>query len=278
MEITIHLVAALVTGFFGILAGRSGLKKRKEYRAITETPTTDIRNVTSEGTVEFTGTIDEPVDGRGFVSPISQTADTVFAVWYVYEWKKGSESSVKWGQIDGGMYSVPFYLDDGTARIQVAIGNHPSDVTWNFGGAHTAEVVRVDSEPSVDIPTFVDKHELDEQQRSDFPLDNVDRDHLPERDFDTNTYGDRCYAEWTFGPGDEMYLLGQAHAAQGMTTQLRPANAIVTPADEPFIISEKSEDELTREVGADADVSLAGSAIFFILCAVFLIAWLTPLL
>jgi hypothetical protein len=62
-----------------------------------------------------------------------------------------------------------------------------------------------------------------------------------------NAHGERKYKEGVVQPGDDVYLLGTVTPADGDAhpdRRLRPADAVVTPGDEEFILSTRSEDEL----------------------------------
>lgn len=279
MSSTIHVIGGLITGIIGVVLAVAGWKKRKLYHVLTGTPTTDIQNVNNEGIVKFTETIGGPVDGKGFVSPINNKDKSVFAMWYIYEWKRQSSGSTgkyyTWLPVDSGMYSVPFHLDDGTHQIQVAIGNNPGDVVWRFGDAHVLEIVGVESDSAVDMTTFVHDHDLEEQSGLSNTMGDVGKA-APYSD--GTDPGDRCYAEWAFGPGDEIFLLGHAHAAEGATPPLHSGNLIVEPTNEPFILTETSGDELTDVLSTSYPQEFATSAVAFVLSAILFVAGLTQLL
>lgn len=221
----------------GVLLAVGGWQQRKKHQLITKTPTTDIQDITSEGTVELNGTISRPVDGRGFVSPIGQTDGTVYTRWMVQEWNERGERST-WRPIASGTDSVPFYLDDGTDQIQVAVGDGSSDVIWEGGETHDVEEVPLDSDPPAHITRFIQEHDVEEPSGSITDIIDVG-----------NTPGDRRYSEWALGTGDEVYLLGHVSAAEGATMPLHPEDAIVAPKDnEEFIFSELSEEELDRRL------------------------------
>ena len=280
MSSTWLVIGGIVSGVIGIGIAAMGWRDLKLYNVLfTGTPTTDIQNINSEEKVEFEETISGPVDGSGFVSPIGQRDETVFAMWYVYEWKIGPNEKDRraWSGVSSGMYSVPFYLDNGTDRIQVEVGNHPGDVMWKFGDAHVVEDVEEAADSPVDITSFVREHDLVDQRGLDYTIGDVGLDHVFSG-LDSNTRGDRRYAEWTFGPGDEIYVLGHAHAANGATAPLRPEDTIVAPADKPFIITDQSKDEWEPLFNTNFRLVFAISAFAIILGAGLLVAGQTPLL
>lgn len=245
MDSTIYLGTGFFVSAIGVLLAVSGWQQRKEHQLVTETPTTDIQDINSEGLVELKGTISGPVDGREFVSPIGQTDGAVFTRWMVREWNEGGENNT-WRVIGRGTDSVPFYLDDGTDQIQVAVGDEPSDVTWKGGEIHTEEEVPLDSDTPGHITRFIQEHDVEAPSRSITNIIDVG-----------NTPGDRRYSEWTLGIGDEIYLLGHVHAAERATTPLHPEDAVVAPKDNNrFILSELSEEELDLRLGVSLPFSV----------------------
>lgn len=237
-----------------------------------------LRSQLDEQQVELSGTISGPVDGSGFVSPISQTEDSVFAKWDYYEWAHDDDdSALGWRLGDSGMYSVPFYLDDGTGRIQVAIDDCSRDVRWRFGDPHVTEYVSVETASPIDLTTFVSEHNLEGQSRGRGDHDTISRQHPSS---DGTTVGDRHYAEWTLEPGDEIHLTGRAHGPEGRTLPRYSENMIVTPDSLANITSDRYEgyDEVSVDVSWVYRLYFIGSAILFVISAGLLIAGLTTLL
>lgn len=177
--------------------------------------------------VELSGTISGPVDDSEFISPISQTEEIVFVKWAFYEFERdGEDSSPSWQFGGSGVYSVPFYLDDGHDRIQVSIGEQSQDVGWCFGDPHVTEFVSEDADPPID-PTALDNvpnlegHVSEERAGGQF----VQRPSY-KRD---STVGERYFVEWPLGPGDEIHLTGVVHAPNGGPLPRYSKNMIVTP-------------------------------------------------
>lgn len=259
------ILCSLIPGGIGILLVVKGWKKRKQHQLITGLPTTDIRTIDSEESTEFRGEISGPVDGDGFISPIGQADDTVFAAWEVKKWNEGGHNS-GWEVLDVGLDAVPFYLDDGTDRVRVEIVDGSDIGSWQFDPF--IEEVDVDSDPPAHIRTFVQNEGLSEQSGSIANLVNVG-----------NAQGDRHYSEWALGRGDEVYLLGHVHATEGATTPLHPEDVIVTQAaDEPFIISDLSEEEVTHRIGTTYRLMVACGAVAIVLGVGLIVAGMTPLL
>lgn len=256
----VYIVLGFILGAIGVLLAVGEWKRRKKHQLVSSTPTTDIRAVNSEGVVEFTGTISGSVDDSEFVSPIGQTPGTVCVRWLVQEWsERGDRSS--WRAIAGGTDSVPFYLDDGTDRIQVSVEDEYTSVTLEHGGFHDVEEIDLESDPPAHITTFIQEHDVEEPAGSITNIVDLG-----------NTPGDRRYSEWSLGIGDEIYLLGNVHAVAGATMPLHPENAIVAPGDnEPFILSDLSEDELEHRLGSSNRLLLPFSAFMIVLGAGLLI-------
>jgi hypothetical protein len=122
----ILVMGGFVAGLIGLAAVYYGWQKYKQHRLITETPTTKIRDIDSEGQVELIGEISSLADGGGFASPIGQTDDIVFAAWKAEEWNERGDWE-SWRTLATGMRAEPFYIDDGTDKVQVAIENQSSN-------------------------------------------------------------------------------------------------------------------------------------------------------
>lgn len=261
------VVSGPVIIIFGLVAAGIGWHQRKQYQLIAGTPTTDIRNIDSEGLVELKGTISGSADGSGFVSPIGQTDETVFAAWLVQEWNEHTPNSgSNWKLLASGTDSETFHLDDGTDQVRVVVEDHPT-VTQKIEDP-VIEEVDVESETPAHIEEFVQETpDLSEQSGS-----------ITNRVDVGNAHGDRKYTEWTLGLGDEIYILGHVHAAEGATTPLHPEDAIVRLTDgEKSILSDMSEEELTLRGGTSYRLAFAGGAIALILGVGLIVAGTTPL-
>ena len=257
----------LFASVVGLGACLTGWRKRKHHRLITETPTTDVRHIDSEGQVELAGEIDGTADGDGFVSPIGRADDTVLAAWEVEEWNESGDHS-NWQTVGSGIDSTPFRLSDGTDQVRVAIEDRDDDVIREWEEFPVVENVGVDDEPPEHIETFEREHDLPEQSGSITNVVDVGKAH-----------GDRRYSEQALGPGDGIYLLGYARAAEGATTPLHPDEAVVTPVDDgAFIVSDLTEDALTDRLSTSYRLWLAGGAIAVLLGIGVVVSETTPLL
>lgn len=185
----LELILLFIGGCFsvvGLAMAGFGWQQRKHHQLVTGTPTTDIRSLDSEGLVELQGTISEPASESGFVSPIGQTTNTIFATWAVEEWSHdSSRDKSTWANIAGGIDSVPFYLDDGTGQVRVEIGDRSSDVTQEFEEIPIVEEVNIDAQPPAHIRTFDDEHSLSKPEGASGNLLSIGK----------NDYGDRHYSE-----------------------------------------------------------------------------------
>lgn len=248
----------------GLAAAGFGWQQRKHKTLVTDTPTTEIRTLDSEGPVELQGTISEPTDGSGFVSPISQTTDAVFTTWKVEQWSADSDrDGSTWANIARGIDSVPFYLDDGTGQVRVEIGERSSDVTQEFDEVPIVEKVDVDSQPPMHIRTFEDENGLPERSGSSGTL-------LPSSG---RKYGDRRYSEHTLTTGEDIYLLGHVRAAEGATMPLHPEDTVVAPTEnETFLLSDLPEDELMQQLTSSYRTWFGFGAVFLLIGIGFLVA------
>jgi hypothetical protein len=249
-------IALLVVAAF---AGVYGRRQHRRSALIRGTETTDVRDIKSEGLVELKGTIRA---NDSFDSPITGEESTVSA-WEVEEWDERGESEL-WETRATGVYATPFELDDGTGRVRVDVGDHVNEASSGTGihdiqvgaidvdrllskgvtvdsvlaaldGFSVETSVPPDSEPPERIAAFV-RGEAGVSSQTDSITNLLDFG---------NKHGERRYYEGTLGPGDEIYLIGQVHAAENATHPLKPEDVVVTPSDgEQFIISDKSEAEL----------------------------------
>lgn len=240
-----------------------GWRRRSYHRLITETPTTDIIQIDEPGLVELVGEVVSPDEAEGDVStfeaPLSETPETVVAGWRVEEWSETGDRS-RWKTLASGVDTVPFAIDDGTGHVVVDVGSHAErggllgrirdagelqdsvevgDTTIDFRSLPTVREVGAQEDTPEEIRAFVEnKPSLTRQTDSITNVVDIG-----------NAHGDRRYREATISVGDEVYLLGPVRARDDdrATARLRPEEAVIKPAPDdetPFILSERSEDEL----------------------------------
>jgi hypothetical protein len=255
-----------IIGLFFVIAGTGlllyGWRRRSYHAKIAETPTTDILQIDEPGLVELSGEVvpnEDAERGRTFETTLSETEDTVVAGWCIEEWSE-SRKFDRWSTLARGVDAVPFVLDDGTGEVMVDVGSQGQrasyfggilnfgelqesvelgDTTVDFRELPTVWEVGVDEEPPQAVQTFVDEKESVPRQ-TDSITNVVDVGHA---------HGDRRYREATITVGDDVSLVGSARAKDDnqSTSRLYPEDAFIEPApddDEPFILSERSAQEL----------------------------------
>lgn len=261
---TMLLVISVVLLVIAAFAGVYGRRQHRRSTVIKDTETTDVRDIKSESLVELKGTIraDDP-----FISPIAGEKSTLSA-WEVEEWDERGSSDM-WETRAAGIYATPFELDDGTGSVRVDVGDHVNDPSSGTG-IHEIQVGPIDVDQLVSSGVTVDNVlaaldnvsvEISVPPDSEPPeriaeFVNGEAGISPQTDSITNIldignkHGERRYYEGTLGPGDEIYLLGQARATENATHPLKPEDVVITPPDDgQFIISNKSEAELVDTFG-----------------------------
>jgi hypothetical protein len=284
----ILVIGGFIAVAIGLTVAYRGQQKRKLHQLVTETPTTEVQNIDSEGRVELTGEISSPADGGDFASPIGQRDNTVFSGWKAEEWnERGDHSS--WKTLSSGIHTEPFYLDDGTGQVQVTIDNQanggsrwiptnrsiasegvsPNGVVCEFNDFPVVKEVGAESESPAHIGEFVrGERSLSAQSGSITNIVDIG-----------NAHGDRRYSEGTLGLDEEIYLIGHAETTNGATTPLHPDDVVITPGDDgQFLISNLSEDALTDRLSTSYRFALAGGAVVIVIGIGLLVAGTTPLL
>ncbi len=262
-------VAALVIGLvvLGIAAiiGRLGRRQQRRRRLVTETPTTEIRSLDSEGLVELNG---EVAATETFRSPI-RNDESVLSAWEIDEWDESGTTDL-WETRATGIYATPFSITDGTGEVRVDVGSH---VTGEDGGHFDIELGPIDLDRKLSSGVSVENVLCsleDFSVETTVPPDAEPPDRIAEfvrgesglssqTDSITNVvdigtkHGERRYYEGTIEPGQEIYLLGEARAASDATYPLGPDDVVIAPpetGDGSVIVSDRSEDELVSELGA----------------------------
>lgn len=281
------VVGGIIAGIIGLAAVYYGWQKHQQHQLITETETTKIESIDSEGQVELVGEISGSANGDGFASPVGQRDDTVFAAWEAEEWnERGDHSS--WRTLATGMRAEPFHIDNDTGQVQVAMDDRSSKkgflsrrwslasegvaadgVVSEFEDFSVAEEVEAESDSPAHIEEFVGgEGALSKQSGSITNIIDFGKGH-----------GDRRYSEGTLGTGEEIYLIGHAQATDGASTPLHPEDVVITPGDDGnFIISNLSEDALTDRLGTSYQLSLAVGVVAIVVAIGLFVAGTTPLL
>lgn len=233
--------------------GLYGWRQADRHETVSETPTTEIRQIREPGVVELEGRVRAE---ETFASPIRQV-DCVLAAWAVEEWSESGKHS-SWQTVATGVYAAPFDLDDGTDQVRVEVGDHSDagglgivpDVDDWLGGTGVAvgdvlcefqRVPKVAQHPPDDVPEHVRSFVAREPR-----LDEASGALLDALDFGTQ-HGERRYYEQVLVPDQEVYLLGYADPDPDSPRPLHPADVTVRPpadGDGELIVSDLSEDEL----------------------------------
>jgi hypothetical protein len=258
---TVLLIVGVVLLLIAVFAAVYGRRQHRRSALIKDTETSNVRDIKKEGTVELKGTV------RGdnlFTSPIKGD-ESVLSAWEVEEWDETGDSGM-WKTCATGIYSTPFELDDGTGRVYVDVGDYVNDASTGTG-IDDIQVGPIDVDRFLSNGVTVD-NVLAALKRFSVEISIPPDTEPPERiaefvqgeagvgaqtgsitnvlDFG-NKHGERRYYEGTLSPGDDIYLLGQARAAENATHPLKPEDVVVTASDNnQFVISDKSEDELTE--------------------------------
>ena len=180
----------------------------------------------------------------------------VAAGWEVDEWNESGKSS-SWHTIAEGYESVPFLVDDGSARIRVEPGANSDASTWttNLPLGDLDDSVSVDG-ATLDVESLVVRHQVapddpkparvEAFERRAPGVDEQSGAMLEVLDFGT-AHGERKYKEGVVQPGDDVYLLGTVEPVDGDAhpdRRLRPEDAVVTTGEDEFVLSTRSEEEL----------------------------------
>jgi len=255
---------SVLIGLLVVAAGGVGVvwgyNRRSYQQAVAGTETTRALDVDEPGVVELKGEVVE-VDGDGsrMEAPLSGEP-CVAAGWEVDEWNESGKSS-SWHTIAEGYESVPFLVDDGSARIRVEPGadSDASNWTTNLPLGDLDDSVSVDG-ATLDFQSLAVRHQVapddpkparvEAFERRAPGIDEQSGAMLDVLDFGT-AHGERKYKEGVVRPGDDVYLLGTVeptHRDAAENVRLRPEDAVVRPTGEDeFILSTRTEDDLLRK-------------------------------
>lgn len=280
-------LAGIVLLFLSVSVGVYGWRQAGRHDVVTETPTTDVRQIREPGVVELEGAVRA---GETVASPI-QRRECVLAAWEVEEYTETGKHST-WKTIATGIYAEPFELDDGTDRVRVEVGTHSAggdlgllpDVDDWLGGTGVAvgdvlcefrRVPEVAEHSPDDVPDRLGAFVAREPQVSEAsgPLLDV---------LDVGTqHGDRRYSEQVVVPDQDVYLLGYVDPDPAAPRPLHPEDVTVRPpsdGDGELVLSTLPEDELERRLRLGR-LLLPGAVLLAALGAVLLYGlpvWLVP--
>lgn len=206
-----------------------------------------------DGLVAVEGTIRGPL-ADGLVSPIRQESG-VLAKWLVEEYA-GHEAGTggDWTEFGSGYESVPFVLDDGSGPVVVEIDGEEAlrklELDFEEFDDDPALEVGVDERPPNRIRQFLETHDVrDQQSEAKMPTSE-----------DGDEQGDRRYYETVVGPGDGVYVVGNASERADTETV---ASATISPPSSgesgTFYLSDRGRsDVLQRRLGRVAVMGVVG--------------------
>lgn len=271
-----NLAGLVIGGVLLVVAGvvgRIGWKQHRRRGLVTETPTTEIRNLQDGGPVELVGEV--TAEGT-FSSPI-RGEEAVLSAWEVEEWDERGKSGM-WATLASGVYSRPFSIDDGTGEVRVEVGDH---VEGEDGSHFDVQGPGIDIDRKLstgvsvgDVHAAFDRLPVDVTVSPDRdPPDRITRFVEGESGVSAQTgsitnivdsgnmHGERRYYEQTIEPGQEIYLLGEATTPDA-TYPLGPDDVVVEPpdGDAVMLVSDQSEASLVEDLGR-YKLAYAGAAV-----------------
>lgn len=236
-----YSIFAGLVGLVGLYAIRTGFVRWRERKLIEDTPTETIGSI-SVGPSEINGTV-VTGDQTPLSAPFSD--DECVVAWYEVEEYRDRTDVFSWQTIDSGLRHTPFYVTDGTGTILI----EPHDSTVYDLDMDDESVVYVDSSDrgSKVIQQFVESHDS-----LSFPSRRLGKKN------------DRKYKQNLIRPGDEVYVFGTVHPAEGHEQTARnPERLTIAKTDsdsslrEPlFLISDTSERTVIDSRGSALGIHL----------------------
>jgi hypothetical protein len=244
----------------------TGWKRRRIHEWMVAAETTTVERA-SPGVVEFEGAA--TAGDASFFAPISER-DAVVAAWTVEEWDERGDRS-RWREVARGIEIAGFELDDGTGTVEVApVSKRETAGKWTQTTGLSAENgVRID-DTMVEFATFRVEAELAPDADPPVGLRRLHDDHGLYEDTGSITnavdvgkkHGRRRYTEGVVEPGDSVYVLGRLEGRDGDGDRFRPDEAtLTTPADGPFVVSDRDEATLESTFDAAARTRMIAGAI-----------------
>lgn len=235
--ITIVYYALGIVAYWGFVTWR-------ELRLIRNTPTSKIRSMPM-GTVEVKGTAEQGPENVILKSPFSDE-DCLFYKWMIQEYRDHGKNS-SWDTISSGTEGVRFVLDDGTGEVIV----DPEGADLEMPMDNNFRVNSSDQE-SEEIREFLNEKGIGGP--GGFIADN-----------------DRRYMEWFVTPGEDIYLFGYASNEKDENGEY-PILKQDSRA-EMFMISDKSEKELTKSKKWRSALGMIGGSLGALLLYASLLAY-----
>ena len=247
-------IAALFLTAFGLvglvvfLFGARDL--RVVYHVLRNDPVDVYTLPNRPGPVEIEGTAHEGDDGT-VTAPFS--GQECFAYEYEAQELRSSGKSSHWETLDEGSRAVPFFLDDGNARVRVEPGGadlHLED-----------HVTRVDpgDEPPERIQRYIEAtDDVDAQDRT-----------LDLRVVELNLGNDQKFIERRLDVGESVYVYGEAFSESVAGWGSGFVNSVVRRGDRTpaFVISDAPERATAWRIarGALVHVGLGGAFLLVVL-------------
>lgn len=242
----------------GALVVRYGRREQRRSNRLSETETTEI-DFLEPGTVEIKGTARPVEDGATVEGPLS--GDEALVTTVEVDKRVSTRHGSSWQTIHDDETVRPFRVDDGTGEVRV---DPPRDA--NVALDVTRTVVEGDEEPPEGIRRFVQREEA---------VDAADEGGL------ISSGEKRRYGEGLIEPGEDVYVFG--HAVEESGDAWGEHRYVITDDDalDEFLLSDRSEEELTsgKKIGAVILYAVGGFLLllglpFTLIALVFLLATL----
>lgn len=138
-------------------------------------------------------------------------------------------NSQTWKTIDEGWASVPFVLDDGSARIRI----DPRRATFEVRADEVTKVAGGRLPPE-HIQSFIDSNDEVDSEATRFELGPIS----------LSTGRDRRYSEYRIEPGDQVCVFGSPTTARGDVGEV---NAVVESGS-PFLVGDGDRRAMIRRI------------------------------
>nr|MBN2277559.1 hypothetical protein [candidate division Zixibacteria bacterium] len=259
-----YLIAAIFT-MVGALVAMLGFFKLKTYLIIKDTPRSKIRSM-AMGIVEIHGTI-ACFENNLIKTPFSKT-DCVYYKYEIEEYRQHTSGSGKnrrtehrWDTVAWGDKGIPFMAKDDTGEVYVDPHGAETYITKNkgfylekqgllagFGGIGNL-VKALRHWDGKDMSGLAEIEVMDLRplsQRTGLKMTRV---------------GDRRFLEYYIEPGDTLFLLGTAANNRNV-----PQEVLIKKGEneKTFIISDREEMGVLKELKKSMLVALIFGSIFFI--------------